>query len=60
MRREELSDLELNALRRARELLTDWEEFADDRLAPVAQAYAALALAAGHRIARTEGYRVNT
>lgn len=60
MKREELADIELNALHRARELLEAWEEFSDDRLVPVAHAYAALALAAGHRIARTEGLRVNT
>lgn len=57
MKREELLEIESGAIHRARDLLNDWEEFSDDRLVPVAAAYAALSLAAGHRIARTDGYQ---
>ena len=57
MNRDELAEIEAAAIRRARELLRDWEQLPVDRCVSAAHAYAALALAAGQRIARTEGYR---
>jgi len=57
MKREEISNIEIGAIQRARELLDAWEDSSDDRLIPAAHAYAALALAAGQRIARIDGYR---